>query len=459
MRQNHFWCSILLLPGCVSVTQLGQATLVVRPEFDRQTLTTISPYTQANIDHLTLKLFTTAEQDLGVSKTLLNAQLGNSIAFSNLKVNTTYRVRAYAYASAGTTQCISNDANSYVDIAVGTDDRPTVGAIPVTLINKDFNGQGTGTIQVTSGGYLDAGASNMDFLAPAGMVTTFAGNGATGSIDGTGTNAGFMGPYGVAVDASDNVFVADRDSGIIRKITPAGVVTTFAGPGYALYDPSGMAFDKAGNLFVAERGDHRILKFTPDGNMTIVAGSGSSGTANGIGTSASFNGPYAVTVDSSNNLYVSDTTNHLIRKITASGVVTTLAGNGSGTFADGTGNAAAFRNPKGITVDTSGNVYVADYANDRIRKVTPDGVVSTITTATNPQGVFFDSVGNLYYTAGSIRKIKPSNEVVFVAGYGVGTTDGFGSAAKFSNPCGIAIDSHGNLYVADYNNNTIRKIQ
>ena len=212
--------------------------------------------------------------------------------------------------------------------------------------------------------------------------TTLAGI-APGSADGTGRAARFDHPSGVAVDSAGYVYVADTENNTIRRITPSGVVSTFAGL------------------------------------------AGSRGSADGAGNIARFAGPSGVAVDSAGNVYVADRENHTIRKITPSGVVSTLAGL-AGSFGsnDGTGSAARFSFPTGVAVDSAGNVYVADYGNDTIRKITPSAVVSTLAgLAGNP-----------------------------------GSVDGTGSAARFFQPCGVAVDSAGNVYVADTFNSTIRKI-
>ena len=220
--------------------------------------------------------------------------------------------------------------------------------------------------------------------SPVGTVTTFAG-GVNGSTDGTGADARFNSPYGVAVDGDGNVYVADTSNHTIRKITAAGVVTTLAGTAGSFgsadgtgadarfFYPYGVAVDGDGNVYVADRANHTIRKITPAGVVTTLAGAaGSSGSADGTGAVARFNYPDGVAVDGGGNVYVADTSNHTIRKITPAGVVTTLVGaateNG---FSDGRGPLARLYAPYGVAVDGGGNVYVADYANHAIRKVTP----------------------------------------------------------------------------------------
>ncbi|MCH1463187.1 MAG: hypothetical protein L7U46_04820, partial [Candidatus Nanopelagicales bacterium] len=222
--------------------------------------------------------------------------------------------------------------------------------------------------------------------SPVGTVTTFAG-GAQGSADGTGADARFNSPPGVAVDGGGNVYVADYNNHTIRKITPAGVVTTLAGTAGSsgsadgtgadarFYYPWGVAVDGDGNVYVADENNHAIRKITPAGVVTTLAGTAeSSGSTDGTGADARFNRPHGVAVDGDGNVYVADGVNHTIRKITPAGVVTTLAGaarqNG---FSDGRGPLARFNYPQGVAVDGDGNVYVADYNNHAIRKVTPAG--------------------------------------------------------------------------------------
>mgnify|MGYP000863199809 CR=1 FL=1 len=319
-------------------------------------------------------------------------------------------------------------------------------------------------------------------------VTTLAGSGSLGSADGTGTAASFDNPRGVAVDGSGNVYVADTEGHLIRKITSAGVVTTLAGSGSegsadgtgtaaSFNYPYGVAVDGSGNVYVADGSNHLIRKITSAGVVTTLAGSGSSGSANGTGTAASFNYPSSVAVDGSGNVYVADYYNSLIRKITSAGVVTTLAGSGSYGSINGTGTAASFDMPYGVAVDGSGNVYVGDKDNHLIRKITSAGVVTTLagtgsqgsadgtgTAASfdNPRGVAVDGSGNVYVADTYnhlIRKITSAGVVTTLAGSGsLGSADGTGTAASFDNPRGVAVDGSGNMYVADTWNHLIRKI-
>jgi sugar lactone lactonase YvrE len=320
------------------------------------------------------------------------------------------------------------------------------------------------------------------------VVSTFAGSGNVGSTDGTGTYDSFYWPQGLAVDGSGHVYVADGSNNRIRMITPGGVVSTFAGSLGAgsdngtvsvarFFNPTGVAIDGSGNVYVADQNNHLIRKITPVGVVSTLAGSGSQGFANGIGTAASFSFPSEIAVDGLGNVYVADQDNFRIRKITPAGVVSTFAGSSVAGFANGTGTAASFSPLTGLALDVSGNVYVADYGNHSIRKITPAGVVSTLAgsgsqgssdgtgTAASfnyPTRVVVDGSGNVYVadrTNNLIRKITPTGVVITLAGSGsVGSANGMGIAASFNGPSGVAIDGSGNLYVADTYNNRIRKI-
>ena len=322
-----------------------------------------------------------------------------------------------------------------------------------------------------------------------GIVTTLAGSGTQGFANGSGAAAQFNLPFGVAVDSSGTVYVADYGNHRIRQMTSAGVVTTLAGSGTAGFadctgaaaqfsNPRGVAVDSSGTVYVADAGNHRIRKISSAGVVTTLAGSGIQGFADGTGSAARFYNPSDVAVDSSGTVYVADAGNHRIRKISSTGVVTTLAGSGTRGFANGTGSATQFDNPYGVAVDSAGTVYVADAGNHRIRKISSTGVVTTLagsgtrgfangtgsaTQFYNPYGVAVDSAGTVYIgdiNNNRIRKITSAGVVTTLAGSGTAAfADGTGSAAQFNLPFGVAVDSSGTVYVADAYNHRIRKIR
>ncbi len=317
-------------------------------------------------------------------------------------------------------------------------------------------------------------------------VSTLAGRGFF--ADGMGAAAQFRSPTSVAVDGVGNVYVADQDNHRIRKVTSSGVVSTIAGNGYSgyadgmgsaaqFYSPTGIAVDSEGNVYVADQGNHRIRKITPLGIVSTLAGSGKPSYSDGVGIAAQFNAPFGVAVDGGGNLFVTDQNNQRIRKISPLGVVSTLAGNGGTGYADGAGATARFANPSGIAVDWSGNVYIADQLNSRIRKINSSGMVSTFAGNGNrgytdgmggvaqfslPSGVVVDWTDNVYIADQGnhlIRKIAPTGMVSTLAGSKniPSYADGIGTTAGFSYPTGIAVDGSGSMYVADLGNNCIRK--
>ncbi|MCE9659205.1 MAG: hypothetical protein K8R60_11650 [Burkholderiales bacterium] len=302
----------------------------------------------------------------------------------------------------------------------------------------------------------------------------------------------FNSPLGVAVDAAGNFYVADTSNHTIRKITPAGVVTTLAGlagsPGSAdgtgsaarFNVPRGVAVDGAGNVYVADTSNVTIRKITPAGVVSTLAGlAGTGGSADGTGSAARFGQPFGVAVDGSGNVYVADTVNSTIRMITPAGVVSTLAGlAGSAGSVDGTGSAARFASPHGVAADAAGNVYVVEVSHT-VRRITPAGVVSTLAGLANavgsadgsgsaarfadPRGVAVDAADNVYVadTANhTIRRITPAGAVSTLAGLAgsPGNIDGTGNAARFNQPRGVGVDAAGNVYVADTSNSAIRKV-
>jgi sugar lactone lactonase YvrE len=267
--------------------------------------------------------------------------------------------------------------------------------------------------------------SSVRKIAPGGVVTTLAGlSGSAGFVDGTGQDARFLSPAGIAVDLAGNVYVTDitepgtvvRHLSVIKKITPAGKVTSLAGTPYTsdavgfgglgsmdgqgsnakFYDPAGLAVDAAGNIYVADTLNRTIRKITPEGLVSTLAGTaGQIGSADGSGAAARFSGPISIAVDSTGSLYVldagyysPDSRSAIIRKITQDGMVTTIAGTwGMSGSADGIGAAARFDSPRGLTVDAAGNVYVADTGNHVIRRISPAGVVTTLAGNPGSQGI------------------------------------------------------------------------
>ena len=245
---------------------------------------------------------------------------------------------------------------------------------------------GNGTVYVS-----DRGNHQIRVISRDASVRILAGKGGQGFADGPGAAAQFYDPVAVAVDKGGNVYVADRNNHRVRKISPEGVVSTLAGTGAAGFadgpatiarfnQPYGVAVDTAERtLYVADYLNHAIRKIDlSNGSVSTLAGNGSAGNADGNGASARFNQPYNVKVDSAGNLWVPDQLNHSIRKLTPDGNVTTIAGSGKEGYADGAGRSAQFNNPTGLTPTLDGAVIVADRNNHRVRRIAPDGTVSTL---------------------------------------------------------------------------------
>ncbi|WP_428329271.1 NHL repeat-containing protein [Mucilaginibacter sp.] len=320
-------------------------------------------------------------------------------------------------------------------------------------------------------------------ISTTGVLSVFAGSGVAGSANGAASVATFNYPQGIASDAAGNFYVADQGNNEIRKISPAGAVTTLAGTLVAgstnataigvsaLFNaPAGVAVDATNNVYVADYGNNAIRKITvATGAVTTLAG-GKSGAANGTGTAATFNGPSGVAVDATGNVYVADFLNNQIRKITPAGVVTTLAGSTTAGAVNGTGAAASFNGPRGVAVDASGNVYVADAGNNLIREISPAGVVTTfagtgaagnVSGAANastfyyPSGLTVNANGDVYVADAVnnlVRKIS-GGTVTSIAGSGYATL-----SSALNGPTGVALDPAGNIYVANDLGQTIKKI-
>ena len=325
-------------------------------------------------------------------------------------------------------------------------------------------------------------------------VTTMAGwPGAAGSSDGTGWRAGFNFPGGVKVNAAGSLVIADSSNDTVRLVTQSGVVTTLAGtagktgstdggPGVALFNGiGGVAPDSHGNIYVADSLNYTIRMIAANGNVSTIAGQpGTKAHLDGSGSGATFSDPENLAINPvTGNIFVADGQGNTIRMVTPQGVVTTFAGTGGVGSANGPGASASFRDPSGIAVDSAGNVYVADTGNDVIRKITPAGVVSTVTGRvlspgntdgalgsarfSTPAGIAVDAFGNIYVADSgndTIREISPTGTVTTIAGAaGVPENiDGLPLSARFWTPGDIAVDSSGTLYVADTYNFTVRRL-
>lgn len=345
--------------------------------------------------------------------------------------------------------------------------------------------------------------------ASTGIITTYAGSTAivSGAVQvdfgyagdgGAATSAYLAGPAGVAIDAQGNLYIATYADNRIRKVTSKGIISTFAGnSGYGfagdggpalnaqLSAPRGISLDTAGNLYLADRWNNRIRKIA-SGNITTIAGNGQSNFGGdwGPAIAAQLSAPQGLAVDNAGNVYISDFQNNRVRMVAPNGTISTYAGNGNSGFSGDGGPAASaeLSQPAGLAVDAAGNLYIADSNNSVVRKVTPAGVISTVAgtggklgysgdggPATSakmgaPMGVAVDSAGNLYIADffGWIREVNGSTGVIStIAGNGnIGYSGDGGPAASgvFYNPVGVAVDSFGNIYVADSNNGAVREI-
>lgn len=323
-------------------------------------------------------------------------------------------------------------------------------------------------------------------ITPSGMVSTLAG-GTTGASDGVGSAAKFNGASGIARDSAGNLYVADAGNHTIRKISPDGTVSTLAGlagqPGdqdasgaaARFYNPTDLAIDASGNLYVSDSGNLKIRKITPAGAVTTLAGktgiSGRNAGSDANGQTVKAFAPGSMYTDSNGNIFTVDTHNHTVHKITPSGVISTLAGKaGEAGSIDGPANLARFNGPTGITGDSAGNLYVADITYDTIRKISPAGVVSSLAGNVGQPGyqdgsgtaarfnfpfqLSSDTAGNVYVVEANshaVRKIMPSGMVSTLAGHPdiAGDQDGEQTKARFATITAITCDSSGNLFVAE----------
>ena len=335
---------------------------------------------------------------------------------------------------------------------------------------------------------------------PCGIITTVAGNGTNGysGDKGQAVDAKLSGPLGVAVDAAGNLFIADSDNARIREVRTNGIITTMAGNGtrgYSgdggaatnaeFYFPWGVAVDATGNLYISDNVDFRIRKVGTNGIITTVAGNGGyfhSGDG-GAATNATLYYPVGVAVDAAGNLFIADSDNSCIRKVGTNGIITTVAGAGPAYYSGDGGPAtnADLNNPYGVAVDVTGNLFIADYYNYRIRKVGTNGIITTVAgngsygssgdggAATNaelfdPSSVAVDAAGNLFIADSDnarIRKVGTNGIITTAAGNGTSGYSGDGGAAtnaELADPQAVTVDATGNLVIADSEDNVIRKV-
>jgi uncharacterized protein (TIGR03437 family) len=344
----------------------------------------------------------------------------------------------------------------------------------------------------------DANNSNIRKVDTNGIITTVAGDSGQGGFAGDGglaTKALLENPNALAFDKSGNLYIVDSSNQRIRMVSAStGIISTIAGTGglgsigdggaaikATFANPDGIAVDSSGNVYIADQFAGRIRKFSVGGNITTVAGGGSSLGDNIPATQAQLSALHDVAVDTSGNLYIADAFDERIRRVGANGIITTIAGNGQAGFSGdgGPATAAMFSTPVGVALDASGNVYVADFDNNRIRRVMQGGAVTTIAGTitsigdggpstearlTSPNSIAVDSSGNLYIadpSANRIRKVTPSGTITTVAGTGQtgrGGDNGPATSAILNNPSSVALDSGGNLYIADTGNTVVRRV-
>lgn len=338
------------------------------------------------------------------------------------------------------------------------------------------------------------------YSVEAQTITTYAGSGTSGfsGDGGVALLAKLYDPWAVAVDVGGNVYISDGGNNRLRKVNTSGIITTIAGTGVMgfsgdggqatlakLSGPVGVAVDASGNIYIAEPFNNRIRKINSSGVITTIAGNGNLGYSGdgGLATLAELNYPTGVAVDAAGNIYIGDQGNNCIRKVNTGGIITTIAGSGPGGYSGDGGPAtlALLSTPAGVAVDAAGNVFVGDLGNQRIRKINTGGIISTIAgtgvqgfsgdgaAATlaqlnQPAGVSVDSSGNVYiadFTNSRIRKIDTGGIISTIAGTGVQGNAGDGGAAtlaQLNQPYGVAVDVTGNIFIADYFNQRIRKI-
>jgi hypothetical protein len=410
-----------------------------------------------------------------------------------------FSVSGGSYAAA---QLVSlSDAVSGASIYYTTNGAtPTSASTPYTAPITVSSSETIEAIAVATGYTTSNVASATYTITSYGIMSTFAGTGVSGysGDGGPATSAELVSPYAVAIDSAGNIYTADYGGNRVRKITPAGIISTFAGTGAGsstgdgglatsatLNGPNGVALDSAGNVYIGEEHGARVRKVTTAGIISTVAGNGTQGYSGdgGPATSAELTDPENITVDSSGNLYIADTYGNRIRKVNTSGTISTFAGTGTAGYNGDNiaATSAQLSAPYDVITDTSGNVYISDTNNNRVRKVSASGIITTIAgTGTASFGgdggaatsayingaiqISMDTSGNLYIADQSnhrIRKVNSSGIISTIAGNGVNGYSGDGGPAlnaEMKNVEGVVTDPSGNVYIGDGGNSVLRKI-
>ena len=384
-------------------------------------------------------------------------------------------------------------ASAYYDLANDTTySGVTTGTLTVLNPTSSMSGDAFRAVATNTSGSAQSLSASLSIVVGTAVSTYVGSPGASGTTDGTGDAARFNGPAGTVVDALGNLYVADTSNHVIRKVAPGGVVTTLAGqPGVSgsadgvgsaarFNSPSGVAVSTVGTVYVADTYNHTVRAIAPDGTVTTVAGlAGNTGSTDGTGSAARFLYPYGVAVDTTGTIYVADTFNHTIRRIQSGAIVTTYAGTaGQRGTTDALGVNARFAFPFAVVADAAGAVFVADSFNHTIRKIDFSSNVSTLagTGGTSgvadgtgavarfnqPSALAVDSGGNVYVAdtnSHTLRRITSTGTVSTLAGTAgtAGSADGLGSAARFNQPFGVAVDSQGTIFITDTRNHVIKR--
>jgi sugar lactone lactonase YvrE len=484
-KRSHLLLALTMLAGCtpvgvgnVSQEKASLQVSAVIKDGSYVTQAVVPTYTASSIHHVIIQVF---EVDAGVETPALDAggeplvrdiprsQLDKVLTLDNLKPGGTYRLKAQAYADAETASLISIPAASMQGVTLSKGEVMTKTSLPIWLRDVSFNGKASGSIEVLPGSLASAGTPSARGLW---TVSTLSGVPSNRRAD------------NVVVDSKGNVYWTSHGYHAVFKLTPDGVFSILAGhesfagavdaAGVAarFYHPTGLAVDAHDTLYVADSFNQTIRTISSGGVVSTLAGKATtSGTANGAASEARFYGPDDVAVDGQGNVYVADMYNHVIRKISSEGEVSTFAGV--------MGNPSVFYRPWGVAVDASGHVYVLSTGWDQIWKVTPEGTVGVLAgagprggqdgsagTATfnTPWGLTVDGPGNVYVADTdnhTIRMISAGGMVTTLAGTPAssGSIDAVGSAARFDRPYDVAVDSRGRLYVADTENKAIRVLK